>query len=96
MSGGGTVPVLGWGWGQAGEVRAGDNVTPWERGLGMGSKTMVSRLGWLFVCVTLCLIPQLCSALVGGSPKSLLTPLSSQLPFPSFPGTAVTGEGFRG
>lgn len=52
MSGGGTVPVLGWGWGQAGGVRAGDNVTPWERGLGVGSKTMVSRLGWLFVCVS--------------------------------------------
>lgn len=60
----------------------------------MGSKAMVSCLGWLFVCISICLIPQLCSALVGASPKSLLSPLSSQLPFPSLPGTAVTGEGF--
>lgn len=81
------MPILGWEWGQAGAVRAGDKVIPWggvkpQRGLGMGSKTMVSCLGWLFVCVTIYLIPQLYSALVGGLPQILADTIVLSAPFP--------------
>lgn len=43
---------------------------------------MVSCLGWLFVCISICLIPQLCSALVGGLPQILADTIVLSAPFP--------------
>lgn len=70
------MPIPGWGWGQAeeegqaggagAEDGAGDGRLPQGRGLGVGGETMVSCSGWLFVCVTTCLILQLLPALVVG------------------------------
>lgn len=71
------MPIPGWEWdqavewGQAGGVRAedgaGDKRLLQGTGLGVGRETMVSCLGWLFVCVTACLILQLLPALVVGA-----------------------------
>lgn len=49
------------------EDGAGDKRLPQGTGLGVGRETMVSCLGWLFVCVTACLILQLLPALVVGA-----------------------------
>lgn len=99
------MPIPGWGWsqaeeeGQAGGVGAedgaGNNRLPQGKGLGMGSKTMVSCLGWLFMHVTACLILQLLPGLVVGTGQHPPNPCRQHCPpFPSLPGTAVTGEGF--